>query len=70
MSDFISGAILGGAAVLAAIWCGWLIAIKGAEKTRKEFEERIREESIDADQTREQRQVPEGLEDEDKTGHP
>lgn len=44
MSDFISGTILGGAAVLAAIWCGWLIAIKGAEKTRKEFEDRVREE--------------------------
>ena len=44
MSDFISGAILGGAAVLSAIWCARLIAIKGAEKTREEFEERIREE--------------------------
>lgn len=44
MSDFISGAILGGAAVLSAIYCGWLIAIKGAEKTRKKFEDRVREE--------------------------
>lgn len=58
MSDFISGAILGGAAVLSAIYCGWLIAIKGAEKTRKKFEDRVREEKEKDEKTTASTEAP------------